>query len=115
MKCFGIFAIYLGHFGSDGRDSYAFVFTHHVALFFFVSGCAEALSTSDRRILPYIQKRIKTLLIPYFFFGILSIVIYTLTENVSARNAEEEFIQMLEGAVRNTFVRAGCGFLPVSL
>ena len=66
MKCFGIFAIYLGHFGSDGRDSYAFVFTHHVALFFFVSGCAEALSTSDRRILPYIQKRIKTLLIPYF-------------------------------------------------
>ena len=92
MKCFGIFAIYLGHFGSDGRDSYAFVFTHHVALFFFVSGCAEALSTSDRRILPYIQKRIKTLLIPYFFFGILSIVIYTLTENVSARNAEEEFI-----------------------
>ena len=111
MKCFGIFAIYLGHFGSDGRDSYDFVFTHHVALFFFVSGCAEALSTSDRRILPYIQKRIKTLLIPYFFFGILSIVIYTLMENASARNAGGEFIQMLEGAVRNTFCAGGLWFL----
>ena len=111
MKCFGIFAIYLGHFGSDGRDSYDFVFTHHVALFFFVSGCAEALSTSDRRIVPYIQKKIRTLLVPYFFFGVLSIVIYTLTENASARNARGEFIRMLEGAVRNSFCAGGLWFL----
>ena len=55
MKCFGIFAIYLGHFGPDGGYSYDFVFTHHVALFFFVSGCTEALSASDRKIVPYIK------------------------------------------------------------
>ena len=111
MKCFGIFAIYLGHFGPDGGYSYDFVFTHHVALFFFVSGCTEALSASDRKIVPYIQKRIRTLLVPYFFFGVLSIVFYTLTANASARNARGEFIRMLEGAVRNSFCAGGLWFL----
>ena len=111
MKCFGIFAIYLGHFGSDGGYSYDFVFTHHVALFFFVSGCAEVLSTSERRIIPYIQKRIRTLLAPYFFFGVLSVVIYALTANASARNVRGEFIRMLEGAVRNSFCAGGLWFL----
>lgn len=111
MKCFGIFAIYLGHFGPSGGYSYDFVFTHHVALFFFVSGCTEAVSTFNRKIIPYLQRRIKTILVPYFFFGIVSIIVYTLTANASARNVRGEFIRMLEGAVRNSFCAESLWFL----
>ena len=111
MKCFGIFAIYLGHFGPSGGYSYDFVFTHHVALFFFVSGCTEAVSTSNRKIIPYLQRRVKTILIPYFFFGVLSIIVYTFTTNASARNVCGEFVRMLEGAVRNSFCAEALWFL----
>lgn len=111
MKCFGIFAIYLGHFGPSGGYSYDFVYTHHVALFFFVSGCTEALSASGKRIVPYIRRRVRSLLIPYFFFGTASVIVYTLTANAGAEEAGAELLALLSGAVRNSFCAEALWFL----
>lgn len=41
IKFFGIFTIYLGHFGEVAGLGYGFVYSHHVPLFFLVSGCME--------------------------------------------------------------------------
>jgi len=43
-KFIGIFCIYLGHFGTYAGAAYPFVFTFHVPLFFFLSGCSETMS-----------------------------------------------------------------------
>ena len=84
MKCFGIFAIYLGHFGPESGYSHDFVFTHHVTLFFFVSGCTEALSRNNKQIRIYLAQKVKNILVPYFLFALLSIIVYELSENAPA-------------------------------
>ena len=44
-KFLGIFAIYLGHFAEASGNALDFVFSYHIPLFFFLSGC---MSTYDR-------------------------------------------------------------------
>ena len=61
VKFFGIFAIYLGHFGEYAGKAGSFVFTYHVALFFLVSGCMENMNTEDN-IVRYVIKKVKTIL-----------------------------------------------------
>lgn len=110
MKCLGIFAIYLGHLGPQVGYSYDFVFSHHVALFFFASGCSEALSTGNQNIRSYLKKRIHSILIPYFVFGIISIAVYELSCNAAPQWIRLQFRYLLEGAVRNTFCAGGLWF-----
>ena len=52
FKFIGMFEIYLGHFFEKSGLAYEFVFTHHVALFFFLAGCTEMLNkeTSIKKI-----------------------------------------------------------------
>lgn len=111
MKCLGIFAIYLGHFGQAAGYSYDFVFSHHVALFFFAAGCTEAISKSNQNLKAYIAKRTKTILVPYFVFAIFSIFIFALTGNAGPSLIWFEIIAMLKGAVRNSFCSGGLWFL----
>ena len=44
LKCIGIYEIYLGHYTTAAGWAYSFVFSHHVALFFFVAGAMEMQS-----------------------------------------------------------------------
>ena len=46
-RCFGIFAIFLGHYGAAAGNAYTWVFTHHVPLFFLISGCMESLNNRN--------------------------------------------------------------------
>ena len=62
-KFFGIFAIYIGHFSEAAGKSFYFVFTHHVALFFFISGCMEIFN-KEQNFMKYLVKKIKTILPP---------------------------------------------------
>lgn len=111
MKCLGIFAIYLGHFGPSAGYSYDFVFSHHVALFFFAAGCTEAISRDSGNIISYVSKRIKAILLPYFVFALFSIVVYALTVNAGTTLVLAEIDAMLKGAIRNTFCAGGLWFL----
>ena len=74
-KFIGIFCIYLGHFGNSAGRSYPFVFIFHVPLFFFLSGYCYR-HTND--IKNYFIKKIKTIIIPYFSFSLLSIIFFFL-------------------------------------
>ena len=65
LKCIGIFEIYLGHFGEAAGKLYPFVFTHHVPLFFFISGCVE--NYNKDAVWKTVQKKFITLLVPFYF------------------------------------------------
>lgn len=72
-KCFGIFAIYLGHCTGDAGKAYEFVYTHHVPLFFVLAGFTEALG-AEKSFGKYVIKLIKALMIPWLMFAVISIV-----------------------------------------
>lgn len=108
-KFIGIFCIYLGHFGNNAGNAYHFVFAFHVPLFFFLSGCAEKLST-DISFGKYIIKNIKLLLIPYYLFAIFSLVIVTIVNNTHTEIILNLLI-ILKGCIRNQYVAGGLWFL----
>lgn len=110
VKFLGILAIYIGHFGNAAGWLYQFVFTYHVPLFFFVSGFF-ANSKSKYTIKEYFVKKVKTLVIPYFFLGILNIGFHVLLYNPGAR----EFLTLFKdfrGIRSNMICFGSMWFLP---
>lgn len=67
----GIFLVMIGHLDT-GEVLHNLIYSFHMPFFFFLSGYLNK-STSDFKVLLY--KKFKTLIVPYFFFGTLSIVI----------------------------------------
>ena len=110
LKFLGIFAIYLGHFGSAAGYAYPFVFIYHVPLFFFVSGFF-AFKNNNLKYMSYVIKKVKQLLIPYIFFSILTIVLLTLTDNTSVTDIKLMLIQVIFG-IRNNLFALSLWFLP---
>lgn len=108
-KFIGIFCIYLGHFGDSSGNAYNFVFTFHVPLFFFLSGCAENLS-SNIPWYKYIWKNIKNILIPCYLFAIISIIIQSIYLNTHTLIVPN-FIDLLNGCIRNHFFAGSLWFL----
>lgn len=74
-KTIGIILVVLGHFP---LKNYAidFIYTFHMPLFFIVSGYLFTPSL-DNSYKQHVLKDAKRLLIPYLFFGVLSVLIYT--------------------------------------
>ena len=108
-KFIGIFCIFLGHFGTSAGNAYWFVFTFHVPLFFFLSGCAENLS-ADIPLYKYVLKNIKTILIPCYLFAIISVVLQCVFTNTHVE-VLPSLIQILKGCIRNHFFASGLWFL----
>lgn len=109
LKAIGIFEIYMGHFAQSAGHSFSFVFSHHVALFFFVSGCTETC-THDMAGIDYIKKKVKSLLIPFFFFTTLSIIVQLVFENGTLVKTKSLLLLMLQGAIRNQFFASSLWF-----
>ena len=101
-KFFGIYAIYLGHFGTAAGNAYGFVFSYHVPLFFFISGAVESLNTQER-IGQYILKKTKSLLLPFYLFVFLSAFFGGFQDAL--------WKAVLKGAVRNQFYAGSLWFL----
>lgn len=108
-KFIGIFCIYLGHLTTSAGNAYVFVFSFHVPLFFFLSGCAENLG-SDIPWYKYIWKNVKSILIPLYLFAIVSILIQSIMFN-SYSHIPQNLIDLLRGCVRNHFMSGGLWFL----
>jgi fucose 4-O-acetylase-like acetyltransferase len=67
-KGIGIFLVIVGHLISPGNILYHWICSFHMPLFFFLSGiCLK----NDRNYGDFIVRRMKSLLLPYLFFGIL--------------------------------------------
>ncbi|WP_413604494.1 acyltransferase family protein [Escherichia fergusonii] len=65
LKCLGMLAIYVGHFGNDAGHLYSFVFRYHVPLFFFMAGFFSSKGLS-KPAFQFLVEKTKTILIPYF-------------------------------------------------
>lgn len=76
LKGIGIILVVLGHIYSGFGKSIIYLF--HMPLFFFASGAV--LSYSDKVSSLQLGKKAKRLLIPYFFFSLLSFVYWWLVE-----------------------------------
>lgn len=109
-KCFGIFAIYLGHFLTSAGKSYPFVFTHHVPLFFFISGCTENFN-KEKQIGTQILKKFKSIMLPFWLFSLLSIIIQIIMTDANITSIKEMFTLIGKGAIRNSFFAASLWFL----
>ncbi|MCD8075953.1 MAG: acyltransferase family protein [Lachnospiraceae bacterium] len=111
LKFIGIFFIYLGHMADAAGSFYPFVFMYHVPLFFFVSGCAETLGRK-RSFPEYVIHKVKTILIPWLFFALVSIVAYTVYADMAFGLAEVRLslVQILQGCVRNRFLAGSLWF-----
>lgn len=109
-RCFGIFAIYLGHYGAAAGNALPFVSTYHVPMFFFLSGCMETRS-KDSGIKASIRKTIQGILIPWFLFCILTAVLYVLENNSAILDLWPLIWKIAKGTLRNTFYAPGLWFL----
>lgn len=110
VKCFGIFAIFIGHLGSAAGRVYPWVFTHHVALFFFISGCSEAIAEHNS-ICKTVVRVFKRILVPWLVFAVISIVVYILNGGYGADRVFTSLITVAKGTVRNRFYASSLWFL----
>lgn len=109
-KFFGMLFIYIGHFGNISGLLYSWVFAFHVPLFFFLSGCVENYNTKS--FFENIKAKFISLVIPFFFFGLLVIIVDVLTTN-SPENILPSVVVLLKGGIRNDISLAnGLWFLP---
>lgn len=100
-KAIGVFAIWLGHYGPDAGYGYLWVFSWHVPLFFFLSGCMIHME-KERTIFEYIKNKIRTILIPYVFLRIINTVFYILRENTDSIAKVKKCIKLIiMGEIRN--------------
>lgn len=109
-KFLGIFAIYLGHFGTVLDKSLAFVYQYHVALFFLLSGCMSNYDKEDN-IFKFIKKKFKSIMIPFFAFSIISLIIYVLLNNCTLGVVLEQINIIVRGNIRNNFFAMSLWFL----
>lgn len=110
VKALGIFIVYLGHFGWQAGRGFTFVFTHNVALFFFISGCAESFST-EKNIIKYILKKIRGVLLPAYFFAFLAIFVIAVADNAEWWFIEGQIPFIMRGMIRNQFPAGTLWFL----
>ncbi|WP_312245562.1 acyltransferase family protein [Stutzerimonas nitrititolerans] len=113
LKFIGIFYIYLGHLGGSAGNLYPFVFSFHVPLFFFISGCFA--STRIRSSFgQFVMEKFKQLMIPYFVYSLLSIVVYLLCipETDSFRVVASLVLKALLGVRNDTPYGPSLWFLP---
>ncbi len=109
-KFFGIFAIYLGHFMTAAGKSYPFVFTHHVPLFFLISGCTENFN-HEKDIGKYIIKKLKSIMFPFWLFSLLSIIVQVILNDSDLAAIKEMLVLVGKGTIRNSFFAGGLWFL----
>ena len=109
LKCIGIIEIFFGHLGLTSSYLWAFVWTHHVPLFFFASGCI--VSHEKVPIKCVLLKKVKTLLIPWLCFALFSTVLYAIENNIEARSLLNILFLLLKGCIRNSFIAGSLWFL----
>ena len=101
FRFLGIWAIYIGHFGDKAGRAYPFVFTYHVPMFFFAAGFFSFRYLKDTPLV-FIKKKTWQLMLPYVFFSLIAMVVFTLQNNwdiLQARNALTGFMFGIRGQI----------------
>lgn len=109
LKGLAVVAMYIGCFGSGGTV-YELVSTHHAALFFCVFGLVETFE-NEERILKYISKKIRTVLIPCFVLAFLVVIMITIQYDCGLDTVKGMTDGIVNGIIRNTFVADSLWYL----
>lgn len=110
FKFFGIWAIYIGHFGSKAGKVYPFVFTYHVPMFFFAAGFFSARYLKDSP-LAFIKKKTLQLMLPYAFFSMGALIVFTLQNSWEFPEIKSALMSALFG-IRNQVFAGSLWFIP---
>ena len=110
VKFFGIFGIYLIHFGELAGKSYTFALSHFIAMFFFASGCMENYS-KEMSFKKYIIKKVKSIMVPFWVFAMMAVVVTCVYCNYDSYYLEHMLKEIGNGVIRNTFPAASLWFL----
>lgn len=111
LRFIGIFSIYLSHLGEQAGYFFPFGYRYQTPLFFFVAGAMENLSTSEVSFVGHFKKRFKGIMFPFFFFGLVSIILIFLKGNANASLILETAVKNLLG-IRNQLFAPALWFLP---
>ena len=111
LRFMGIFSIYLSHLAEQAGYFYPFGFRYQTPLFFFLAGAAENLARVDSSFLEHFKKKFKGIMLPYFFFGIISIFIIFIGGAANAGVILETAKQYVLG-IRNQLFAPMLWFLP---
>lgn len=90
--------------------TYNFVFIYHVPLFFFLSGCMSNLD-NEKNILRFALKRLKSIMLPFWIFSLLSVVCTVLGRESDTAQIKDMLLAIAKGNIRNTFVAGSLWFL----
>ena len=98
-RFWGMFFIYLGHLGNTAGLAHPWVFSFHVPLFFFLSGCVE--NYNQRGLRENMKHKAITTMLPFYCFGLLSTVFESINSN-SVIQIRNNLYALLLGGVRNS-------------
>ncbi len=118
-KAIGIVLVVAGHAPGAPAALLAPIYSVHMPLFFFLSGC---VLSAERAALPWrtsTQRAARTLLVPYLFFFLLSFGYWLLTRHLGARAAKfagvdtaDAWSGLATGLSADLFVNITLWFLP---
>jgi len=77
-KGLGIISVVIGHIGSLGLPN-IFIYSFHMPLFFFISG--YLFKKHNNSFLVFLKRKTETLLLPYIYFSIVLILLWTFLNN----------------------------------
>lgn len=77
LKAIGIYLMVLGHHETMSKDVVNYIYSFHMALFFFISGFLFYYERYPT-IKGFALQRIKTLIVPYFVFSFITFIIFVL-------------------------------------
>ena len=84
-KGIGIFLMVMGHTISN-KIALQWIYSFHMPLFFFLSGVFHSQGKNYKE---FLEKKVKTLLVPYFFFSIILFLFFLIVSKNIGFSAEE--------------------------
>jgi acyltransferase len=93
-KVIGIYLVVLGHFQLLPQFADHFIYAFHMPLFFLLSGLLHKPVTNRRL---FVQKNFKHLLVPYFYFYVISYIYFLASGFSDGKNNSDVIIKPLVG------------------
>lgn len=88
MRAIAIVLVVVGHAPGIGTTAVTIIYGFHMPLFFFISGLLLRSDKLSLGIGAYLAMLWKSLLLPYFFFGVISYLYWLATHSAATKAAE---------------------------
>lgn len=87
MRAIGIVLVVVGHAPGFGGTAQEIIYGFHMPLFFFISGFLFKSEKLALGVTGYVGSLWRSLLVPYFFFAVLSLVYWWAAHGIASRSA----------------------------